>query len=156
MRSWSDNFKSLDSYEDKIEILSQKDGLSIGIPYHLSSDGIQRIIFYLAAMRSNRSSVIIFEEPEANVFPFYVSTLAESIALDENQNQYFVATHNPYFLLSVLEKTPKSDIRVFVCVLHDGVTGVVHLTDDELQEVMELEHSVFHNLDRFVRKERHA
>ncbi|MHA1431833.1 MAG: hypothetical protein ACTSRV_15795 [Candidatus Freyarchaeota archaeon] len=52
--------------------------------------------------------MLVFEEPEAHAFPYYTKFLAEKIALDTS-NQYFISTHNPYFLLSILEKAPKDE-----------------------------------------------
>jgi AAA15 family ATPase/GTPase len=144
---------SLKPYENKIEILKRKQSVYISIPYHLSSDSFQRIAFYMAAMESNTDSILTFEEPESNVFPFYVANLAESIGMDSNNNQYFIATHNPYFLMSLLEKSPKGHVSVYVSSFDENETTITCLTDNQLDEVRELEHSVFHNLDRFLIKD---
>ncbi|MHA1431827.1 MAG: AAA family ATPase [Candidatus Freyarchaeota archaeon] len=78
----------------------------MSFPYSLASETLQRIVFFTVAVNSNRDSVLVFEEPEAHASPNYTKFLAEKIALDTS-NQYFISTHNPYFLLSILEKAPK-------------------------------------------------
>jgi hypothetical protein len=140
-------FKPLDN---KIEVLKGiAQDIIISYPYTLVSDTLQRVVFYLAAIETNKDSVIIFEEPEAHAFPYYTKFLAERIAIDKI-NQYFISTHNPYFLLSILEKTPKDDIGIFIIYFEDYQTKVKHLTEKEMSEVLDLDTNVFFNLDRFI------
>ena len=139
--------------ENKIEIQKQpEEDVAISYPYSLVSDTLQRVVFYLTAIETNKDSVIIFEEPEAHAFPYYTKFLAERIALDKT-NQYFISTHNPYFLLSVLEKTPKDDIGIFITYFKDYQTKVRPITKKEMPEILDLDASVFFNLDRFLEEE---
>ncbi len=142
----------LKPYENKISILKKTKNVYVSLPYHLTSDSLQRIIFYMAAIKSNSSSVLVFEEPESNIFPYFVAMLAESIGLDKSDNQYFIATHNPYFLLSLLEKAPKDDVNVFVTYLNELGTNVKCLTNKEIPELME--HDPFLNLNLFIDKDK--
>lgn len=136
--------------ENKIEVLKQQDDIFISYPYSLVSETLQRIVFYLTAISSNKDSVLIFEEPESHAFPYYTKFLAETVALDETNNQYFISTHNPYFLLSVLEKASKDEIGIFITYLEDYQTKVKPLNEKELQEIMDLEIDVFFNIERFL------
>ena len=120
---------------------------SFSYPYALTSDTLQRIIFYTVAMVSNKDSVLVFEEPESNAFPYYTKYLGERIALDET-NQFFIATHNPYLLSAIVEKGRKEDVQVFITYFKDYQTKVKPLTPDEVAELMEAD--PFFNLDRFV------
>ena len=138
--------------ESKMEVQKQIEYIGIFYPYSLVSDTLQRVVFHLAAIETNKDSVIIFEEPEAHAFPFYTKFLAERIALDKT-NQYFISTHNPYFLLSVLEKTPKDDIGIFITYFKDYQTKVRPLTKEKMPEILDLDASVFFNLDRFLEEE---
>jgi len=138
--------------EDKIEVQKEIEDVIISYPYPLVSDTLQRVIFHLAAIETNKDSIIIFEEPEAHAFPFYTKFLAERIALDKT-NQYFISTHNPYFLLSVLEKTPKNDVGIFITYFRDYQTKVRPLTEKEMSEFLDLDASVFFNLDKFLKEE---
>jgi len=138
--------------ERKMEVVKEVGDVIISYPYSLVSDTLQRIVFHLAAIETNKDSIIIFEEPEAHAFPYYTKFLAETIARDET-NQYFISTHNPYFLLSVIEKAPKDEIAVFITYFEDYQTKVRALSDDEMSEVLDLDTSIFFNLDKFLEKE---
>jgi len=91
------------------------------IPYSLTSEALQRLIFHLIAVEPNKDSVIVFEEPEGHAFPYYVKYLAERIALNKD-NQFFISTHNPYMLLPLVEKA--EDLRIFVTYVKDYQTKV--------------------------------
>jgi len=133
--------------ERTFEIQKQVDDLVFSYPYILTSDTLQRIIFYMIAMESNKNSTLIFEEPESHSFPYYTKYLGERIAFDET-NQYFIATHNPYLLLSILEKAHKNSVNVFVTYFRDYQTKVKSLTDEQMSELMD--YDPFFNLDSFI------
>ena len=136
--------------ENKLEIQRElEEGVIVSFPYTVLSDTLQRIIFYSAAVCTNKDSIIAMEEPEAHAFPYYTKYLAELIAQDKN-NQYFITTHNPYFLLSLLEKTPKEEIAVFITYYRNYQTQVKKLSEKEIQEVVNLDIDVFFNLDMFL------
>ncbi len=136
--------------ENKMEVQKEIEDIIISYPYSLVSDTLQRIIFYLVAIETNKDSVIVFEEPEAHAFPYYTKFLAERIALDKTNNQYFIATHNPYLLLSILEKAHKDDIGIFITYFEDYQTKVKLLSEKELEEIMDLGIDVFFNIERFL------
>lgn len=129
------------------EFLKDVEDVVLNYPYILASDTLQRMIFYSIAIESNENSTLIFEEPEAHTFPNYTYEFGKKIALDET-NQYFIATHNPYLLLSILEKTPKDDVNVFVTYLQDYQTKVKCLNDEQKSELMI--YDPFGNLDLFT------
>jgi len=135
--------------ENKIEIVKLLEDILISYPYSVISDTLQRVVFYLAAIESNKNSVIAFEEPESHAFPYYTKFLAERMARDES-NQYFISTHNPYLLLSLLEKTAMDEIGVFVTYFENYQTKAKSLRKREIEEVMELDADVFFNLDRLM------
>jgi len=143
---------ALKPQENKIEVVKFLEDVLISYPYSTISDTLQRVVFYLTAIESNKNSILAFEEPEAHAFPYYTKFLAERIASDES-NQYFISTHNPYFLLSVLEKTPLKDINVFMVYFEDYQTKVKRLSESDLEEIMSLELDVFFNIDRFLEEQ---
>jgi predicted ATPase len=125
----------LKPYEDRIEIqMKPEEGLAISFPYSVASETLQRLVFHLAAIESNKDSTLIFEEPEAHAFPYYVKYLAERIAL--SSNQYFISTHNPYMLFSLLEKAKKQDIAVFLTYVENHQTKVKPLNEGEIDEIL--------------------
>lgn len=136
--------------ENKIEVLKHYEDIFISYPYSLASDTLQRIVFYLTAIDSNMDSVLVFEEPESHAFPYYTKYLAERIALDTNNNQYFIATHNPYLLLSILEKAHKDDLAIFITYFEDYQTKVKTLSEKDIEEIMGLGIDIFFNIERFL------
>ena len=133
------------------EILASKliDDEIYSYPYFALSETMQRVIFYSIALKSNMNSIILLDEPESNTFPFYTKFLAESIALD-NTNQFFITTHNPYLLLSLIEKTPSEKINVFLTNMKDYQTQVTNLKTTQISEILELNSDVFFNFDRIM------
>lgn len=137
-------------HEGKIKVQKQLEDIVIEFPYWLTSETLQRIVFYLTAIHSNQNSVLAFEEPEAHAFPYYTKYLAEVIASDKNENQYFISTHNPYLLLSLIEKTPKTEIAIFDTSLENYQTKVKTLTEDDIKEVLEKGIDLFFDIERFL------
>ncbi|MHC1636010.1 MAG: AAA family ATPase [Candidatus Methanospirareceae archaeon] len=133
--------------EKKLELLKQYEDTYILFPYSLMSETLQRIIFYLVAIKSNKDSVLVFEEPEAHAFPFYTKYLAERIAMDKN-NQYFISTHNPYLLNSIIEKA--EDVKVFLTYIENYQTMVKSLDKRELEKMLDLDLDVFFNIRGFL------
>ena len=136
--------------ENKIELVKNFEDVITSYPYSLASDTWQRMTFYTAALMTNRDSVLIFEEPEAHSFPNETKLLAEQIALDENNNQYFIVTHNPYFLMPLLSKAPKDEIAINIVYKNESEYGtqVRPLATEELPELFEL--NIFANLERYL------
>ncbi len=123
--------------EQKIEIQKQAEGVALSFPYSISSDTLQRMIFYMAAIESNKNATLVFEEPEVHSFPYYVKHLGERIAMDENNNQYFIATHNPYLLTAIWEKSSADDVAVFATYYRNYETRVKALTEEDMASLME-------------------
>ncbi len=138
--------------EKKIELLKQEGDVFVSHPYALISDTLRRMIFYMAAICSNENSVLTLEEPETKAFPFYIKYLAELIANDQNGNQFFITTHNPYFLLSLIEKTKLTDLAVLLTYFQNGQTKIKVLEQSDLAEIMDegLGIDVFFNTERFL------
>jgi AAA15 family ATPase/GTPase len=136
--------------ENKIEVQKELEDIIISHPYSLVSDTLQRIIFYLAAIETNENSALVFEEPESHAFPYYTKFLAERIALDQNKNQYFISTHNPYLLLSILEKAQKGEVAIFITYFEDYQTKVKILSEKELEEIMGMGIDIFFDIERFL------
>lgn len=134
--------------EGKLEIVKEVEDIIISYPYSLVSETLQRLTFYLAAILSNKHCAIIFEEPESHAFPYYTKYLAELIALDQGENQYFVSTHNPYFLLPLIEKAPRADLSIHVTYFENYETRTKQLTEEDVGELAEID--VFSNLERYL------
>ena len=126
-----------------------EDDIIISHPYSLASETFQRLTFYQAAILSNHGTrYSCSRNPNHTRFPYHTKYLAEQIALDENGNQYFIATHNPYFLLPVLEKANKEDVAVHIVYYEDYQTKTRELAPEDLAELAEVD--VFTNLERYL------
>ncbi|MCI0797006.1 MAG: hypothetical protein J4N99_09330, partial [Chloroflexi bacterium] len=79
---------------------------------------------------------------------FYTKYLAEMIALDENNNQYFISTHNPYFLMPLMEKAPADELAIFITYYEDYQTKVKPLSRSEMERITEID--VFSNIPAFL------
>jgi hypothetical protein len=113
----------------------------------LLSDSLKRLFFYVTILRTSKGATLVFDEPDVYAFPPYPKTLGDLIAADSG-NQYFLTTHNPYFLSSLVEKTPTLDLGVFVCARgEDGATEVRPVPTDRLPVIVETGASIFFNLN---------
>jgi hypothetical protein len=113
------------------------------------SDTLKRLFFYGAVLLTSSDATIVLDEPDVWAFPPYPKTLGEMIAADES-NQFFLTTHNPYFLSAVVEKTPVDRLALFVCHRVEGATAVKRLDSTAISRVIEHGASVFFNLDEFL------
>lgn len=139
--------------ERKFEIQKEEDDLVYTIPYSLIADTLQRIIFYLAAIESNKDSVLLFEEPEAHTFPVYTTMLGQRIVASTS-NQFFVATHSPYLLTTIIEEMlpqgQAQDLAIFLAYYEDYQTKFYQMTDAEVLEIRRDAIDVFYNLPRYT------
>ncbi|MFA5295936.1 MAG: AAA family ATPase [Methanoregulaceae archaeon] len=133
--------------EMTFEVQKEREDLIFNYPYPLLSDTLRRIIFYTIAIESNGESTIVFEEPESHAFPYYTKWLGEKIARD-TKNQYFIATHNPYLLQAIMEKTTTTDLSVWVTYYRNYQTRVHVLTQNQIEEAMSMD--PFFNISAFI------
>lgn len=136
---------------ENFELLLSKESDDILYSYSWNSvsETLRRVVFYLAVLETNKDAVLLLDEPEAKTFPFYTTYIAERIALDES-NQFFITTHNPYLLSSIVSKAPKSDVAVFVTYMENFETKIKTITGDRLSEILDLNSDVFFNLKRLL------
>lgn len=113
-------------------------GELIPLPFQSLSDTLLRLIFYYTAIELSNEAVLVFEEPDEKMFPYYTQQLAEKVGKN-NTNQFFMATHNPYFLYTLMEKTPKDELAIFVTYYTAYQTHTYKLTNDEISEFMDSE-----------------
>jgi AAA15 family ATPase/GTPase len=121
---------------------------TLALPYSMLSESLQRIIFYTAIVLGNKNMTMAFEVPD-HMYPPHVKKLAELIAHDKDRNnQYFLTTYNPYFFMSLIEKTPKDELSIFYTFLLEGrETKVRPLTDEQIEEILDVDVDVFFNLE---------
>lgn len=120
------------------------------VPFTSLADSLQRLMFYKAAIHSVHDMVLCFEEPEAHTFPPYISSVVNDI-LSSADNQFFITTHSPYVLGSLLEDAG-SDLAVFVVDVDSNSTVVRRLTEDEMQNVYDCGMDMFYNIEALLEK----
>ena len=118
------------------------------VPFSALADSLQRLIFYKTAIAGNNGRVICFEEPEAHTFPPYISNVVNDIISDK-RNQYFITTHSPYVINSLIESSG-DDLAVFVVDLNHNETFIRRLTDNQLQQVYDNGIDLFYNLEAYI------
>ena len=118
-------------------------------PYYTISETMQRVVFYMLAMMTNKKSVLLFDEPESNTFPFYTKFLAESIALDDT-NQFFITTHNPYLLGSLIQKCKLNDLNIVIVRMKDYQTTVFPVNSDKIGDMISEGGDIFFDLSKFI------
>ena len=125
-------------------------GLVYSLPYKALSDTLKRVIFYSAVIRHNNATVITLEEPDTHSFPKFVSFLSDEI-IENNQNQFFIATHNPYLLNNLIENTPAAELAVFVCGFDKSRgTYANKLTSEDISELLDYGVDIFFNINRYL------
>jgi len=120
------------------------------IPYRLVADTLQRLIFYKVAIASNSNSILLFEEPEAHMFPPYMRKFTSDVIFDKT-NQFFIATHSPYVLGEFIEEI-KDDLAIYVVDYDKGETVIKRLTDNEIIEIAQYGIDLFFNLESYLDK----
>ncbi|MCC5613434.1 AAA family ATPase [Nostoc sp. CHAB 5834] len=137
------------SDSDQTFVLQKKIGQRVKqYPFFSIADTFRRFMFYITAIESNKNSVIIFEEPEVHSFPPYVKTMAHRI-VDSDENQFFISTHSPYLLQTLIRELDASQLSVFITYYKDYQTCVRPLTANELREAEDLSIDLFYNLSRY-------
>lgn len=142
-------FEFLRDIENKSMAIVQKTEDSLlSYPMYLVPDTFQRYVFHLAAILSNKESVLLFEEPEAHSYAPYVYQLTRFVLDDSNDNQFFITTHNPYFLLPLLQES--SGVAVFTTWFENYQTHVRRMSEEEIRDILDYGVDIFLNLDQFI------
>lgn len=145
---------ALDKASQSIRIIKENlDGTIFLLPYSLMADTLQRLIFYKAAIASNQNTVLLFEEPEAHMFPPYINKFTADIIYNkDNGNQYFLNTHSPFVLDAFLDDAI-DELSVYAVGYEDGETKIRRLTDEQLKEVYKYGVDLFLNIQDYLKDE---
>ncbi len=121
------------------------------VPFFMTADTLQRLIFHKAAMASNKDSVLLFEEPEAHMFPPYIAKFTADVMYDKNNNQFFIATHSPFVLNDFMEDMEKEDLAIYAVGYLKGETTINRLTDKQVTDIYQYGVDLFFNLEEFLK-----
>lgn len=128
-----------------------KDGIIQTIPISLMADTLVRLVFFKTAIRTNKDSILLFEEPESQMFPPYIAKLTSDIIFDENNNQYFIATHSPYVLNEFIEEA-QDELAIYLVDYDKGQTVIKRLKDEQISEIAQYGIDLFFNLEPYLDK----
>ncbi|MBC7936783.1 MAG: AAA family ATPase [Rhizobacter sp.] len=144
----------LDTISGSIMLVKEVDEDSVlRIPYHQIADTLKRLIFYKAAIQSNKDSVLLFEEPEAHMFPPYIAKFTADVNYDENKNQFFIATHSPFVLNDFMEDLDKADLAIYAVGYkrETGETIIKKVSDNDIAEIYQYGIDLFFNLENYLK-----
>lgn len=142
---------TIDQGSNSIKALKKLNDETISlIPFYQMADTLQRLVFHKAAIMSNENTVLLFEEPEAHMFPPYIRMFTKDIIFDKGRNnQYFIATHSPVVLSDFLEDA-REELAIHLVGYKNGETIVKTLTDNEVNEVYEFGVDLFFNIESYL------
>lgn len=140
-------------HENKVTFGRDADGVWISHPYSALSETIRRLIFHTLILETNKDCTIVLDEPEAHTFPVYTKLMAERMASYSPTLQFFLTTHSPFMLLSLIEKTPVDDLNVVYCRMEDFQTKAYPLNQSQLSRILDWDMDSFFNFDRLIEDE---
>ncbi len=124
------------------------DGTVFTLPYIMIADTLQRLIFYKAAIMSNKETVLLFEEPEAHCFEPYILEFTNSVKYDKNDNQFFIVTHSDFIIQEFLrDEESKQSTNIYLVNNVNGETKVKLLEKGKNEDVYELGMNPFFNFE---------
>ncbi|MCD6216242.1 AAA family ATPase [bacterium] len=131
LKKFYPNFVGLDfGVEGGIQVRVEEKGLYEKISAKRLSDGFIRFLCILAILcHPKPPPVICLEEPELNMHPDIIPTIAELLVEASKRTQLFVTTHSD-ILVSALSDTPES---VIVCDRNENGTRLKRLKRKELE-----------------------
>ncbi len=104
----------------KLSLVLRETSLTKSIPIEHISDGTLRYLLLLAVLfNPERGSLVCIDEPETNLHPDMINTIAEAMKQASRTTQLIIATHSPLLLNSfeiddilVFEKTAQNETTV--------------------------------------------
>lgn len=135
----------LDSDKSNLYLQKLVSGVGYQFDYFGIADTLQRYIFYLLAIETNEDSVLLFEEPEAHSFPKYVRDFSQKI-IEDKTNQFFITTHSPYVLNTIIENTERENVAVFKVDYEKFRTIINPVSEEELSRALNFGNDIIFNL----------
>jgi hypothetical protein len=132
--------------DSSINIQKENDGIIIAQPYTLSSYMMQRYVFHMAAIETNKNGIIIFEEPESYASSDFLNRIIGKIASSEN-NQFFISSHNTNLLISALSQMPAEDVKIYYCLYDNYQTKVKALIEEDYDDIMKKDIGIMSRLE---------
>lgn len=129
-----------------------EDKTFVSFEYHMIADTMRRLFFHKVAIATNSNTVLLFEEPEAHMFPPYISKFTSDVTNDENSNQFFITTHSPFVLNDFMDDLKTDELAIYI-VSYKKETGetIIHrMNDEEIHEAKQFGYDFFMNMNNFI------
>jgi AAA15 family ATPase/GTPase len=135
-----------DSELQEYKILKMVGSKFFTVPYFMTADTLRRLIFHKAAVMSNRNSVLLFEEPEANCYEPYIMEITNAIKNDKNKNQFFIVTHSQYVIDELMrDEESRNDTNIYLVGLENNETKVKLLSAEASKDAYQTGLNLFFN-----------
>ncbi len=122
------------------------DGSFLILDFELIAETLQRLIFHQAAILSNKDAILLFEEPESHLYEPYILDITNSIKNDKNNNQFFIVTHNQYFVDELLrDEESRNDTNIYLVGTEKGETKIKLLSPEVSKDVYQTGLNIFFN-----------
>ena len=136
-----------DNASQELKAMKEQSGEIFLIPFTSMADSLQRLLFNKAAILSNHGKVICLEEPETHTFPPYITSIVQDVIGSED-NQFFISTHSPYVVNTLMESLT-DDLAIYFVKMTNGVTEINRATDEDVQEIYDNGVDIFFNMESF-------
>ena len=87
------------------------------LPLSFMGDGFKTLLKLSFMAPLVKNGVVLFEEPETSLHPYYLDILAKEIVVNSVDSQFFISTHSSEMLERILEKAEKLDKMESVRIL---------------------------------------
>ncbi len=142
----------LDEERNEVSLIKDSGNISSRYSFEATSETLRRITFLILALETNHDCVLVFDEPEANLFPFYTTYFAERLAKDES-NQYFFTTHNSYLINTLVAKLGMENLNICLTYMEDDYqTKIKVLSGEEINEFVNSDLDITLNFSYFLEK----
>lgn len=146
------NLKLVFDENENIIVQKQLDEFSaFQFSFSQVADTLQRLIFHKAAILTNERAILLFEEPEAHMFPPYIGKFTSDVIYDKNENQFFLTTHSPFVLNDLMEDMDPKDLSIYAVGYLKGETTINRLTDKQVNDIYQYGVDLFFNLEDFLK-----
>ena len=133
----------------KIEVLVRRTGEVLifdykhEVEFQSVSESIYRTLYSLLALKSSiyyaklygleKKLIVMLEEPEAHVFPYFLELLVEYIAKAVNVVNIVISTHNPFFVSRLCDKV--KNVKVYY--VHRDLSGATNVKELDFRKLAE-------------------
>jgi AAA15 family ATPase/GTPase len=152
------NLRLIFDENENIVIQKQLDDFSaFQFSFSQIAETLQRLIFHKAAIASNENTILLFEEPEAHMFPPYISKFTSDIVHDKNNNQFFLTTHSPFVLNDLMDNLKSDELAIYIVSYkkETGETLINRMNEEDMHEAYQFGYDFFMNIDKFISQEQH-